>query len=58
MTIYHTDWQKSVKRIIMHTAILFYLSMQRVLGGELILQFVVEVVNVRRLPLSSQVAFL
>lgn len=35
-----------------------YLPVQRVLGGQFVLQFVVEVVNVRGLPLSSQVAFL
>lgn len=35
-----------------------YLTVQGVLGGQFILQFVIEVVNVRGLPLGSQVAFL
>lgn len=35
-----------------------HLSMQRVLGGQFVLQFVVEVVDVCGLPLSREVAFL
>lgn len=54
-TLYHAHCHL-FNPVIVSVAV--YLSVQGVLGGQFILQFIIEVVNVCGLPLSSQVAFL